>query len=169
MPWGPSHAALWRPLFTHSYPRCSPKDGQCKCLPNIVSRQCNEPAPGYFFLPLDYYIYEAEHAKPLSGSAPLVCSWLFRWCAGWGSMQHWPRSQGWGEKPLLGEQLERLFSRRYRARPLPVLSPACSSQTWLSPNCGGQLLKHGVTCRAVLTAPQVWAGLVSIREINLII
>uniref|UniRef100_A0A8C3TNY6 Laminin subunit beta 4 n=1 Tax=Catharus ustulatus TaxID=91951 RepID=A0A8C3TNY6_CATUS len=31
-----------------------------------------EPSPGYFFLPLDYYIYEAEHAKPLSGSAPLV-------------------------------------------------------------------------------------------------
>uniref|UniRef100_A0A8C9U968 Laminin subunit beta 4 n=1 Tax=Serinus canaria TaxID=9135 RepID=A0A8C9U968_SERCA len=50
---------------------CSLKDGQCQCLPNIVSRQCNEPAPGFFFLPLDYYIYEAEHARPLSGSAPL--------------------------------------------------------------------------------------------------
>uniref|UniRef100_A0A8C5J9Q4 Laminin subunit beta 4 n=1 Tax=Junco hyemalis TaxID=40217 RepID=A0A8C5J9Q4_JUNHY len=50
---------------------CSLQDGQCECLPNIVSRQCNEPAPGFFFLPLDYYIYEAEHARPLSGSAPL--------------------------------------------------------------------------------------------------
>ncbi|NXQ11768.1 LAMB4 protein, partial [Peucedramus taeniatus] len=56
---------------------CSLKDGQCECLPNIESRQCNEPAPGYFFLPLDYYIYEAERAKPLSGSAPLVGIWLF--------------------------------------------------------------------------------------------
>uniref|UniRef100_A0A8C5J7J8 Laminin subunit beta 4 n=1 Tax=Junco hyemalis TaxID=40217 RepID=A0A8C5J7J8_JUNHY len=49
---------------------CSLQDGQCECLPNIVSRQCNEPAPGFFFLPLDYYIYEAEHARPLSGSDP---------------------------------------------------------------------------------------------------
>uniref|UniRef100_A0A670J355 Laminin subunit beta 4 n=1 Tax=Podarcis muralis TaxID=64176 RepID=A0A670J355_PODMU len=39
---------------------CAPTNGQCECLPNIVGRQCSEPAPGYFFLPLDYYIYEAE-------------------------------------------------------------------------------------------------------------
>ncbi|CAM2098554.1 unnamed protein product [Caretta caretta] len=34
-------------------------------------RACIQAAPGYFFLPLDYYIYEAEHAKPLPRSAPL--------------------------------------------------------------------------------------------------
>uniref|UniRef100_A0A7M4F527 Laminin subunit beta 4 n=1 Tax=Crocodylus porosus TaxID=8502 RepID=A0A7M4F527_CROPO len=44
---------------------------ECECLPNIMGRQCNEPSPGYFFVPLDYYTYEAEHAKALSGSALL--------------------------------------------------------------------------------------------------
>ncbi|XP_048466541.1 laminin subunit beta-4-like [Rhincodon typus] len=51
---------------------CSFHDGQCRCLPNIIRRQCNEPAPGYFFAPLDYYLYEAEFAKQLGNSGSLV-------------------------------------------------------------------------------------------------
>ncbi|XP_072856749.2 laminin subunit beta-4 [Pogona vitticeps] len=51
---------------------CAPTDGQCDCLPNLVGRRCTEPAAGYFFLPLDYYIYEAEDSEPLPGSSPLI-------------------------------------------------------------------------------------------------
>ncbi|XP_078409588.1 laminin subunit beta-4 [Cetorhinus maximus] len=51
---------------------CSLHNGQCRCLPNIISRQCNEPAPGYFFAPLDYYLYEAELAEQLGNSGSLV-------------------------------------------------------------------------------------------------
>lgn len=54
-------------------PRCSPEDGQCECRPYITGPSCTEPAPGYFFAPLDFYLYEAEEAMPLQGLAPLVC------------------------------------------------------------------------------------------------
>ncbi|KAM6926955.1 laminin subunit beta-4 [Lycodopsis pacificus] len=52
---------------------CSPEDGQCHCLPNMVGQRCSDPAPGYFLPPLDYFLYEAELAAPLhrgSSSSP---------------------------------------------------------------------------------------------------
>ncbi|KAB0376143.1 hypothetical protein FD755_012786 [Muntiacus reevesi] len=50
---------------------CSPKNGQCDCRPHVTGRSCTEPAPGYFFAPLNFYLYEAEEATPLQGLAPL--------------------------------------------------------------------------------------------------
>ncbi|XP_061578256.1 laminin subunit beta-4 [Cololabis saira] len=47
--------------------RCSPEEGQCHCLPNMVGRRCSEPASGYFLPSLDYFLYEAERAAPLFG------------------------------------------------------------------------------------------------------
>uniref|UniRef100_A0AAQ4RAI8 Laminin, beta 4 n=1 Tax=Gasterosteus aculeatus aculeatus TaxID=481459 RepID=A0AAQ4RAI8_GASAC len=46
--------------------RCSPQDGHCHCLPNMGGQRCSEPAPGFFLPPLDYFLYEAELAAPLS-------------------------------------------------------------------------------------------------------
>ncbi|XP_045894612.1 laminin subunit beta-4 [Micropterus dolomieu] len=48
---------------------CSPEDGQCSCLPNMVGRRCSDPASGYFLAPLDYFLYEAELAAPLHGGS----------------------------------------------------------------------------------------------------
>ncbi|CAH2312786.1 Hypothetical predicted protein [Pelobates cultripes] len=50
--------------------RCSLEDGQCDCRPNIIGRQCEDVQPGYFCMPLDYYMYEAEDAKGLSPTDP---------------------------------------------------------------------------------------------------
>ncbi|XP_039988567.1 laminin subunit beta-4 [Xiphias gladius] len=50
---------------------CTPEDGQCHCLPNMIGQQCSDPAPGYFLPQLDYFLYEAELAAPLHrGSSP---------------------------------------------------------------------------------------------------
>ncbi|CAI5668458.1 unnamed protein product [Oreochromis niloticus] len=46
---------------------CSPEDGQCRCLPNMIGRRCSDPAPGYFLPPLNYFFYEAELTFPLLG------------------------------------------------------------------------------------------------------
>ncbi|KAM3872975.1 laminin subunit beta-4 [Diretmus argenteus] len=45
---------------------CSPEDGQCQCLPNMVGQKCTDPAPGHFLRSLDYFLYEAEFAVPLN-------------------------------------------------------------------------------------------------------
>ncbi|XP_035013706.2 laminin subunit beta-4 isoform X1 [Hippoglossus stenolepis] len=48
---------------------CSPEDGQCSCLQNMIGRRCSDPAPGFFLPSLDYFLYEAELAAPLPGGS----------------------------------------------------------------------------------------------------
>ncbi|KAK2499442.1 hypothetical protein MC885_018429, partial [Smutsia gigantea] len=59
---------------------CSPEDGQCECRPHVTGPGCTEPAPGYFFAPLDFYLYEAEEATPLQGLAPLILATALPTC-----------------------------------------------------------------------------------------
>ncbi|KAM8764549.1 LOW QUALITY PROTEIN: laminin subunit beta-4 [Rhynchonycteris naso] len=48
---------------------CSPRDGQCECA--VPGRTCSEPAPGYFFAPLNFYVYKAKEAIPPQGLSSL--------------------------------------------------------------------------------------------------
>ena len=43
--------------------KCDPSTGQCKCKPNIIGRQCEQPKPGYFVTNLDYLTYEGEWGR----------------------------------------------------------------------------------------------------------
>lgn len=86
----------WKIFCWSIYPpllRCSPEDGQCQCLPNMIGRRCSDQAPGHFLPSLNYFLYEAELATPLSGGisssppptpssphSPLVCMrWYWIW------------------------------------------------------------------------------------------
>lgn len=42
--------------------RCDQQTGLCECRPNMIGRKCDQPAPGYFVVDLDFMRYEGEFA-----------------------------------------------------------------------------------------------------------
>ncbi|KAM4733907.1 laminin subunit beta-4 isoform 2-T2 [Anableps anableps] len=107
---------------------CSPEDGQCNCLPNMVGRRCSDPAPGYFLPSLNYFLYEAEFAAQLSGgssslspspaspsSSPLVDTSLLPPC------EQYFRNQGYdfqlsNGKVILVRKPRRLRRRKWQVK-----------------------------------------------------
>uniref|UniRef100_A0A3Q3K397 Laminin, beta 2 (laminin S) n=1 Tax=Monopterus albus TaxID=43700 RepID=A0A3Q3K397_MONAL len=43
--------------------QCSMESGQCRCRSHMTGRQCAQVESGYFFMTLDYFLYEAELAN----------------------------------------------------------------------------------------------------------
>lgn len=42
---------------------CLAESGQCRCRSHMTGRQCSQVESGYFFMALDFLLYEAELAK----------------------------------------------------------------------------------------------------------
>lgn len=48
------------------------ESGQCRCRSHMTGRQCAQVESGYFFMALDYFLYEAELAKMGQVGPPLL-------------------------------------------------------------------------------------------------
>lgn len=48
------------------------ESGQCRCRSHMTGRQCTQVESGYFFMALDYFLYEAELAK-MGQVSPCLC------------------------------------------------------------------------------------------------
>uniref|UniRef100_A0A665UDS4 Laminin subunit beta-1 n=1 Tax=Echeneis naucrates TaxID=173247 RepID=A0A665UDS4_ECHNA len=145
---------------------CSPEDGQCHCLPNMIGRRCSEPAAGYFLPPLDYILYEAELAIPLnvgrspsptntpSSSSSLVCKTLNPGVLP--QCEQYYREQGYDFKVSNGRivlvQRTRRLARRRRQEQVRTSIP-------LLPGHGLQIIPRQRTP----DQPVTWTGLGLVR------